>query len=42
MVTLQIATSSDIESLAQLFEELVVEQTELCKMKENSTKFWEL
>lgn len=35
MVTLQIATAVDLESLAQLYEELAGDQTDLCKMKEN-------
>lgn len=35
MLTLQIATIDDLESLAQLYEELIGEETDLCKMKEN-------
>ena len=35
MLTLQIATDDDLESLAQLYEELSGEETNLCKMKEN-------
>ena len=35
MLTLQVATSEDLESLAQLFEELSGEETDRCKMKEN-------
>ena len=37
MLTLQVATSDDLESLAQLFEELSGGETDLCKMKENFT-----
>jgi predicted N-acetyltransferase YhbS len=35
LLTLQIATCDDLESLAQLYEELSGEETDLCKMKEN-------
>lgn len=35
MLTLQPATVDDLESLAQLFEELSGEETDRCKMKEN-------
>ncbi len=35
MVTLQIASVEDLESLAQLYEELAGEQTDFCKMREN-------
>ena len=35
MLTLQTATVDDLESLAQLFEELSGEETDFCKMKEN-------
>ena len=35
MVTLQIALGDDLESLAQLYEELIDERTDLSKMKEN-------
>lgn len=35
MVTLQIAMGDDLESLAQLYEELIDERTDLSKMKEN-------
>ena len=35
VVTLQIASVDDLESLAQLYEELVGVQTDFCKMSEN-------
>ena len=35
MLALQTATVDDLESLAQLYEELSGEETNLCKMKEN-------
>lgn len=35
MPTLQIATVDDLQSLAQLYEELSGEETDSCKMKEN-------
>lgn len=35
MVTLQLATVDDLKSLAQLYEELIGEQTDFFKMKEN-------
>jgi len=35
LLTLQVSTSDDLESLAQLFEELSGEETDRCKMKEN-------
>jgi len=35
LLTLQTATVDDLESLAQLYEELSGEKTDICKMKEN-------